>query len=66
MFRVPYWIFYKNVSTEATSKTVVAAEFLNTLTLFQPVVADSTHNGRGCTKNFLVDTSLCFIVLNSQ
>ena len=64
MFRVPYWIFYKNVSTEATSKTVVAPEFLSTL--FQPGVADSAHNGRGCTKNFLVDASLCFIVLNSQ
>ena len=44
-------------------KTVVAPKYSNILTLFHPGVADSAHHCRGCTKNFLVDTSLCFIVL---
>ena len=56
----------RDVTTRATGTTAVTPKFSDILTLFQPGVADSAHHGRSCTKNFLVDASLCFIVLNSQ
>ena len=45
------------VSTGATGTTTVLPKFSDTLTLFQPRMADSAHHCRGCTKHFPLDTS---------
>ena len=42
-------IKYRDVSTGATGATEVAPKFSDTLTLFQPGGADSTHHWRGHT-----------------
>ena len=41
-----------------TGTTAVAPKFSDTLTLFQPGVADSAHHRGGRTKKFPMDTSL--------
>ena len=42
-------VHIRDVSTGATGETEVAPKFSDTLTLFQPGGADSTHHWRGRT-----------------
>ena len=48
----------RNVTTGVTGTTMVTPKFSDILILFQPEWEDSSHHPRGCTKNYLVDTSL--------